>query len=125
MLLQVPFYYELYIQSLSTLLGIYYTFFFFTSAAVACPLAGLTRCVFRDALLHTTVVMRGYLHCCHFPDGSDQSGPSPLQYSLQNLETVMFRVKIPRDLQFLRYSNQQLVWHQQLFHGSSPFWHLV
>ena len=35
-----------------------------SSAAVAYPLRGLevTHCVFRDALLHTTVVMCGYLH---------------------------------------------------------------
>ena len=32
--------------------------------AVAYQLIGLTHCVFRDALLHTTVVMRGYLCYC-------------------------------------------------------------
>ena len=36
------------------------------------------RSVFRDALLHTTVVMCGYLHYCHLPVSFDQSGPSPL-----------------------------------------------
>ena len=35
-----------------------------SSATVAYPLRGLTRCVFRDALLHTTVLMCGYLHYC-------------------------------------------------------------
>ena len=35
-------------------------------------------CVFRDALLHTTVVMCGYLCYCHLPVSFDQSGPSPL-----------------------------------------------
>ena len=35
-------------------------------------------CVFRDALLHTIVVMRGYLHYCYLPVSFDQSGPSPL-----------------------------------------------
>ena len=55
--------------------------------AVASPLAGL---VFRDALLHTTVVMCGYLHYCHLPVSFDQSGPSPLtslinkRFCLQN-----------------------------------------
>ena len=49
---------------------------YWSSAAVACPLRGLTH-VFRDALLHTTVVMCGYLHCCHFPVSFDQPSPSP------------------------------------------------
>ena len=35
-------------------------------------------CVFRDALLHTTVLMCGYLCYCHLPVSFDQSGPSPL-----------------------------------------------
>ena len=35
-------------------------------------------CVFRDALLHTTVVMRGYSRWCHLPVSIDQSSPSPL-----------------------------------------------
>ena len=37
----------------------------------------MMRCVFRDALLHTTV-MRGYLRYGHLPVSFDQSGPSPL-----------------------------------------------
>ena len=37
------------------------------SAAVAYPLRGLMHCVFRDAPLHTTVAMRGYLRYCHVP----------------------------------------------------------
>ena len=48
------------------------------SAAVTYPLRGLMHCVFRDALLHTTVVMCGYLPYCHLPVSFDQSGPSPL-----------------------------------------------
>ena len=48
------------------------------SAAVAYPLRGLTCCVFRDALLHTTVVMCGYLCYCHLPVSFDQSGPFSL-----------------------------------------------
>ena len=61
----------LHIQSVSTLLGIYwrlYFFFFFSSpsAAVACPHRGLMCFVFRDALLHTTVVMHGYLRYWSF-----------------------------------------------------------
>ena len=35
------------------------------SAAVAYPL-NLKCCVFKDALLHTTVIIRGYLCYCHF-----------------------------------------------------------
>ena len=42
------------------------------------------RCVFRDALLHTTVVMRGYLRYCHLPVSFDQSGPSPLTSLINN-----------------------------------------
>ena len=34
--------------------------------------------VCRDALLHTTVVMCGYLRYCHLPISFDQSGTSPL-----------------------------------------------
>ena len=41
-------------------------------------LRGLTRCMFRDTLLHTTVVMCGYLHYWHLPVSFDQSFPSPL-----------------------------------------------
>ena len=63
-------------------------------------------------MLHTTVVMCGYLHYCHLPVSFDQSGPSPLtslvnklyfcpqnccsldvfcfsHHSLQTLETVV------------------------------------
>ena len=47
-----------------------------SSAAVAYQ--HLTNCVFRDALLHTNVIMCGYLHYCHLPVSFDQSGPSPL-----------------------------------------------
>ena len=36
------------------------------------------RCVFRDALLHATVIMPGYLRYCYLPVSFDQSGPSPL-----------------------------------------------
>ena len=53
---------------------------YWPSAAVACPLRGLTHCVFRDALLHTTVVMCGYLRYCHLPLSWYQSGPSPLTF---------------------------------------------
>ena len=53
-------------------------------AAVAYPLSGLMRCVFRDAFLHTTVVKRGYLHCCHLPIRFDLSGPSPLISLISN-----------------------------------------
>ena len=38
---------------------------FFWSATVAYPLRGSTRCVFRDALLHTTVVIVSLWPSCH------------------------------------------------------------
>ena len=41
-------------------------------------------CVFSDALLHTTVVMCGYLHYCRLPVSFDQSGPSPLTSLINN-----------------------------------------
>ena len=34
--------------------------------------------MFRDAPLHTTDIMRGYLCYCRLPVTFDQSGPSPL-----------------------------------------------
>ena len=43
-----------------------------TQAHWAYPFWGLTGWVFRDALLHTTVVMCGYLRFCHLPVSSDQ-----------------------------------------------------
>ena len=49
-----------------------------SSAAAAYPLRGLTRCVFRDALLHNPAVIRGYLRCRYLPVSFDQAGPSPL-----------------------------------------------
>ena len=48
------------------------------------PLGGLTSCVFRDALLHTTVVMCDYLHYCHLPVSFVQSGSSPLTSLIDN-----------------------------------------
>ena len=36
------------------------------------------RCVFRDALLHTIVVMHVFLRNCHLPVSFNQPGPSPL-----------------------------------------------
>ena len=67
-----------YIHQVSTLLGIYYFFFFFTywsPASVAYPLTALMYCVFRDALLHSAVVMCSYVRYCHLPASFDQSGP--------------------------------------------------
>ena len=49
-----------------------------SSAAVAHLLQGSTCCVFRDALLHTSVVTSGYLSSCCLSISSNQSGPSPL-----------------------------------------------
>ena len=67
-----------------------------TSAAVAYPLKSSTCCVFRDASLHTPVVMCVDLHYCHLPVSFDQSGHSPRTslinktfLSLQTLETFV------------------------------------
>ena len=57
----------------------YAFYIFFSELLVASTtLRGVVHCVFRDALLHTTVVMRGYLQYCPLPVSFDQSGPSPL-----------------------------------------------
>ena len=68
-----------YIQWALYLVGYLLSLFFRlikSSAAVAHPLhRGLMHCVFRDALLHTTVVMCGYLRYCHLPVRFNQSGP--------------------------------------------------
>ena len=42
------------------------------------------RCVFKDAILHTTVVTHGYLHYCHLLVSFDKSGPSPLTSLINN-----------------------------------------
>ncbi len=49
-----------------------------SSAAVAHLLQGLTCCVFRDGILHTLVVMSGYLSYCCLSIISNQSAHSPL-----------------------------------------------
>ena len=56
-------------------------FLTYCSSAATYPLRGLVRCVFRDALLHTTVAMSGYLHYCYLPVSFDQSGHSPVVLS--------------------------------------------
>ena len=45
----------------------------------------LMRYVLRDAFLHTTVVMRGYLLYFHVPVSFGKSGPSPLTSLLNNI----------------------------------------
>ena len=83
---------EIYIHTVSTLLVISETYFFFllihSSAAVPYPLRGLTRCVFRDALLPTTVLMRGYLRYFHLPGSFNQSGFSPLTSLINNVSSA-------------------------------------
>ncbi len=49
-----------------------------SSATVAHLLQGLTCCVFRDGILHTLVVMSGYLSYCCLSIISNQSAHSPL-----------------------------------------------
>ena len=63
-----------------------------SSAAVAYPLRGLKHYVFRDALLHTTVVMCGYLLDCHLPVSFNQSGLSPLISLVNNMLGVQLFV---------------------------------
>ena len=55
-------------------------------------LRGLTPCVVRDALLHTTVVMCRYLRYCHLLVSFDQSGPDPPTSLINNafLPTELF-----------------------------------
>ena len=60
-----------HIHSMSTLLGIYLTFFRLVL------LRGLMHCVFRDAFQHTTVAICGYLRDSHLPVSFEQSGHSP------------------------------------------------
>ena len=132
------------------LLGIYSTYW--SSAVVAYPLRGLLCCVFRDALLHTTVVMCGYLNYCHLPVSFDQSGPSPLT-SLINKHFCPPELLLTGCFLFFASfsanSRDCCVWKSQeissfwdtqttlsgtnnhshdqshLDHISSPFWHLV
>ncbi len=49
-----------------------------SSAAVAHLLQGLACCVFRDGILHTLVVVSGYLSYCSLSIISNQSAHSPL-----------------------------------------------
>ena len=70
--------------------GLVFIILILSSAAAAYPLRDLTRCVFRYALLHTTVVMCGYLPYCHLPVSFVQSGPSPL--------TSLINAFLPREL---------------------------
>ena len=77
---------------------------------------------FRDAPLHTTVIMCGHLCYCHLPVSLDQSGPSPLT-SLVN------KVFLPTELLFIGcflffaafYANSRdyYVWKSQKI---SSFW---
>ena len=60
-------------HSLNTLLPVYYTYFVL--------LIGL---LVTDALLHTTVVMCGYLCSCHLIVSFDQSGPFTSELSDNN-----------------------------------------
>ncbi len=113
------------------------------SSAVAYLLQGSTCCVFRDGILHTLVVMSGYLSYCCLSIISNRSNHSPLTstrhfcpHNCRSLDMFSFSdhslrwlcVKIPVDQQFLKYSEQP-VWHKQTFHTqshlkplSSPFW---
>ena len=72
-------------HSVLTLLGIYSA----ASAAVTYPLRHLTLCLVRDALLHTTAVMCGYLCYCHRPVSFDQSGSSPLTSLINKAELLL------------------------------------
>ena len=93
-------------------------------------------CVFRDALLHATVVMCGYLRYCHLPVSFNQSGPSlaslinaflPLELLLTGcfflFRTILCKLlcmKIPGD-QLKPSSLASLYGQSDLNHVSSPF----
>ena len=105
------------------------------------PLKRVEDYVFRDALLHTTVVMCGYLRCCHLPASFDQSGPSPLtslnneaflpaellltgcfsHHCLQTLETVLHK-NLSRST--VSEIFKPPVWHQQSFYGQRHLDHI-
>ena len=51
---------------------------------------GLTHRVFRDNLLHTTVVMHSYLHYCHLPVSFHQSWPFSSDLSCPHAAHCMF-----------------------------------
>ncbi len=53
-----------------------------SSAAVAHLLQGLMCCVFRDGILHISVVTSGYLSYCYLSIISNQSAHSPLTSDL-------------------------------------------
>ena len=72
------------------LFDLFFVFCYCTYSATY-PLRGLMCCVFRDALLHTIVVMCGYLHYCHLPVSFDQSGPSPLT-------SLIYKAFLPTEL---------------------------
>ena len=124
------------------LFNLFFRLLLFASAAVAYPLRRLMCCVFRDALLHTTLVICGYLCYCHLPVSFDQSAPSPLT-SLNNkvllptelLLTGCFLFFAPfsantRDCCAWKSQEISSFWDTQTTlsgtkNYSSPFWHLV
>ena len=63
-----------------------------SSVAVAHPLKSSTCCVFTDALLHATVVNRGYLSYCHLTVNLNQSSHSPLTSLINN---AFFPTELP------------------------------
>ncbi len=72
-----------------------------SSAAVAHLLQGSTCCAFRDGILHTLVVMRGYLSYC-FLSISNQSANFPLT------STRPFRPHNCRSLDIFSFSDNSL-----------------
>ncbi len=60
-----------------------------SSAAVAHLFQGSTLCTFRDALLHTLVVMSGYSSYCCLSTSSNQSGHSPLTYGINKAQNCL------------------------------------
>ena len=74
----------IYILSEHFIRYLLYLFFRSIGFPLSYPLRGLMHCVFRDPLLQTTVVMRGYL--CYCPPSCQlrPAGPSPLTSLINN-----------------------------------------
>ena len=89
---------------MTTSLGVLFFTLIGLSAAVADPLRGSRCCVFRDALLHTTVVIRGYL----LPVSFDQPGPSP-----PSLTTRFFLAELLLTGLFLVFLGEGVSHHSQ------------
>ncbi len=92
-----------------------------SSAAVAHLLQGSTCCAFRDGILYTLVVTRGYLSYCCLSIISNQSAYSPLTSdinkafsSTQLLQTLEMAVRENPSWSAV-FDSDQPIWHQYIF----------